>query len=73
VLIEECKIVCTQGMLMCLDREHRLAFVLGEILELAGDEAAAIARAEPATFRKRLQRARATRRVHVWHVRRHQS
>jgi hypothetical protein len=45
-------------MLMCLDREHRLAFVLGEILELSGDEAAAIAGAEPATFRKRLQRAR---------------
>jgi RNA polymerase sigma factor (sigma-70 family) len=58
VLIEECKIVCTQGMLMCLDREHRLAFVLGEILELAGDEAAAISGAEPAAFRKRLQRAR---------------
>jgi RNA polymerase sigma factor (sigma-70 family) len=58
VLIEECKIVCTQGMLMCLDREHRLAFVLGEILELSSDEAAAIAGAEAATFRKRLQRAR---------------
>jgi RNA polymerase sigma factor (sigma-70 family) len=58
VLIEECKIVCTQGMLMCLDREHRLAFVLGEILELGGDEAAAIAGAEPATLRKRLQLAR---------------
>src|SRR5262252_3192208 len=35
ILIDECKLFCTQGMLLCLDRDQRLAFVLGEILELA--------------------------------------
>jgi hypothetical protein len=34
LLIEEVKLGCTLGMLQCLDRPHRLAYVLGEILEL---------------------------------------
>jgi RNA polymerase sigma factor (sigma-70 family) len=58
VLIDECKRFCTQGMLSCLDRDQRLAFVLGEILELPNEEAAEILAIPPATFRKRLQRAR---------------
>ena len=33
-LIEEVKVACTTAMLQCLDRPHRLAYVLGEILEL---------------------------------------
>lgn len=57
-LLDEAKQVCTQGMLLCLDRPHRVAFILGEILELAGDEAAAILEISPAAFRKRLSRAR---------------
>jgi RNA polymerase sigma factor (sigma-70 family) len=57
-LLNEAKTVCTEGMLLCLDRPHRLAYILGEILELAGDEAAAILEIEPAAFRKRLSRAR---------------
>jgi DNA-directed RNA polymerase specialized sigma24 family protein len=40
LLIEEVKIGCTLGMLQCLDRPHRLAYVLGEILDLSGREAA---------------------------------
>ena len=47
-------------MLQCLDTDHRIAFVLGEILELTGSEAAQVLEIEPATFRKRLSRARAT-------------
>ena len=35
LLVEEVKIGCTLGMLQCLDRPHRLAYVLGEILEMA--------------------------------------
>ena len=58
VLTEEVKIGCTFGMLQCLDRPHRLAYVLGEILELPAAEAAAALDVEPATFRKRLERAR---------------
>lgn len=59
LLLEEIKIGCTQGMLLCLDRAHRLAYILGEILELESPEAAAILQIKPATFRKQLSRARA--------------
>ncbi len=58
VLTEEVKIGCTLAMLQCLDREHRLAYVLGEILELPATEAAPALEIQPAAFRKRLQRAR---------------
>ncbi|MGH7451026.1 MAG: RNA polymerase sigma factor [bacterium] len=59
LLLEEIKIGCTQGMLLCLGRAHRLAYILGEILELESPEAAAILEIKPATFRKQLSRARA--------------
>jgi len=58
VLTEEVKIGCTLAMLQCLDREHRLAYVLGEILELPASDAAHALSIQPAAFRKRLQRAR---------------
>ena len=32
VLVAEAMISCTSGMLLCLDREQRLAYILGEIL-----------------------------------------
>jgi len=59
LLLEEVKIGCTLGMLTCLDRPHRLAYILGEILEMDGDEAASVLEIRPAAFRKRLSRARA--------------
>ena len=58
LLIEEVKIGCTLGMLQCLDRPHRLAYVLGEILDLAGPEAAEALGISADLFRKRLQHAR---------------
>jgi RNA polymerase sigma factor (sigma-70 family) len=58
LLLEEVKVGCTLGMLSCLDRPHRLAYVLGEILELDGIEGARVLEIRPATFRKRLSRAR---------------
>lgn len=58
LLVEEVKTGCTLGMLQCLDRPHRLAYVLGEILELPGPEAAEILDLAPELFRKRLQLAR---------------
>ncbi len=58
LLVEEVKIGCTLGMLTCLDRPHRLAYILGEILEMEGDEAARVLAIRPAAFRKRLSRAR---------------
>ncbi|HJZ61097.1 MAG TPA: sigma-70 family RNA polymerase sigma factor [Miltoncostaeaceae bacterium] len=58
LLEEEVKIGCTQGMLLCLDREHRLAYVLGEVFALDSGRAATITGITPAAFRKRLERAR---------------
>jgi RNA polymerase sigma factor (sigma-70 family) len=58
LLAQEVMVGCTQGMLLCLDREHRVAYVLGEVLQLPSDEAAAICEITPPAFRKRLQRAR---------------
>jgi RNA polymerase sigma factor (sigma-70 family) len=58
LLEEEVKVGCTQGMLLCLDREHRLAYILGEVFEVNSIEAAVIAGTSPEAFRKRLQRSR---------------
>jgi RNA polymerase sigma factor (sigma-70 family) len=59
ILLQEIRVGCTLGMLLCLDRPHRLAYILGEILEMDGNEASAILGVRPVTFRKRLERARA--------------
>ncbi len=58
LLIEEVKVGCTLAMLQCVDRPHRLAYVLGEIMELPGPEAADALEISPSLFRKRLQHAR---------------
>jgi RNA polymerase sigma factor (sigma-70 family) len=58
LLVEEVKIGCTLGMLQCLDRPHRLAYVLGEILDLSSPESAEALGISPDLFRKRLQHAR---------------
>lgn len=59
LLEEEVKIGCTQGMLLCLDREHRLAYILGEVFELPSEQAADVLGIAPPAYRKRLSRARA--------------
>lgn len=56
--IKEAKLECTSRMLLGLDRDHRLAFILGEVLELSSEEGAAVLEIDPAAFRKRLSRAR---------------
>lgn len=58
LLEEEVKIGCTQGMLLCLDRDHRVAYILGDVFDLSGEDAAAVLDITPATYRKRLSRAR---------------
>ncbi len=63
-LIEEVKLGCSQGMLLCLDRGHRLAYILGEILELDHREGSEVLGISPAAFRKRLSRARS--RLHAF-------
>jgi RNA polymerase sigma factor (sigma-70 family) len=58
VLVEDVKIGCTLAMLQCLDRPHRAAYILGEIFDLPGPEAAAALGIDPVVLRKRLARAR---------------
>lgn len=58
LLIDEVKVGCSLAMLQCLNRDHRAAYVLGEILELSGPDAAEVLEISPALFRKRLQLAR---------------
>ncbi|HEX9161758.1 MAG TPA: sigma-70 family RNA polymerase sigma factor, partial [Thermoanaerobaculia bacterium] len=59
LLSEEIHIGCTHAMLLCLDREYRLAYILGEICDISGKEGAYIFDITPDAFRQRLSRARA--------------
>lgn len=59
VMLNELRLRCTMAMLLCLDREHRAAYVLGEVLEFAHGEAAYVLEISESNFRKRLSRARA--------------
>jgi len=58
LLYQEIRVGCTLGMLLCLDRVHRIAYILGEILEIDSNEAASILELKRETFRKQLERAR---------------
>lgn len=57
--LEEIRIGCTLALLQCLDREHRIAYILGEILELDHKEGSSILNISSDAYRKRLERARA--------------
>lgn len=54
----ELALVCTQGMLMALPPAQRLAYVLCEVMDLDGPEAAQLAGVTPAALRQQLARAR---------------
>ena len=56
--IEELRLRCTSGMLMCLDREQRLTYILGAVFGLDQTLAAEVLNISPGNFRVRLHRAR---------------
>ena len=58
VLFQEIRVGCTLGMLLCLDRIHRITYILGEILEIDSKDGASILGVRRETFRKRLERSR---------------
>ena len=58
LLVEEAKVSCTMGMLLCLDRKQRLVFTLGEILGASDAVAAEVLEMTPDNFRQLLARAR---------------
>lgn len=58
LLVEEAKISCTTGMLLCLDRKQRLIFTLGEIFGASDTVGSEILEMSAANFRQSLSRAR---------------
>lgn len=57
-LIQEAKLSCMSGMLLCLNREQRLVYILGELFEADHSIGAELLDISKANFRKRLERAR---------------
>jgi RNA polymerase sigma factor (sigma-70 family) len=62
--IEESKVACMAGMLMCLDREQRLVYIVGEVFEIDHNIASEIFETSPDNFRQKLSRARKD--LHQW-------
>lgn len=58
MLLAEIKIGCMTGMLLCLDREQRLVFLLGAVFGVNGRDGAAALSLTPANFRQKLTRSR---------------
>lgn len=58
LLIEEAKIGCTSAMLLCLTREQRLVYVLGEIFGVTDRVGAELLDISRDSFRQKLARAR---------------
>jgi RNA polymerase sigma factor (sigma-70 family) len=56
--VEELRLRCTTGMLMCFDREQRLTFILGAMFAVPHEIGAEILEISVANFRVRLHRAR---------------
>ncbi len=58
ILVEESKLACTAGMLLCLDRKQRLIFTLGEVLGVSDTVGSEILEMTADNFRQCLARAR---------------
>lgn len=58
LVVEEAKIGCLMAMLLCLDREHRMAFVLGELFEASDTVMAEVMDVSSDNARQKLARAR---------------
>lgn len=58
LLVDEARIACVMGMLLCLDRNQRIVFLLGELLETSDAVAADLMGIGRDNFRQQLARAR---------------
>ncbi|MBX7047277.1 MAG: RNA polymerase sigma factor [Ignavibacteria bacterium] len=58
ILVEEVKISCMFGMLLCLDREQRLVYTLGSLLGVSDTIGSEIMEISKDNFRQKLSRAR---------------
>jgi RNA polymerase sigma factor (sigma-70 family) len=58
LLVDEARISCTSGMLLCLDREQRLIYILAEIFDVTATVGSELLEITAENFRQRLARAR---------------
>ncbi len=58
LLVKEVRIQCMLAMLLCLNRKHRIVYILGGILGISGRTASEILGISEANFRKILSRSR---------------
>jgi RNA polymerase sigma factor (sigma-70 family) len=56
--IAETQVMCTVGMLMCLSREQRLVYVLGDVFSIDHNTASELLSTTPEAYRQQLSRAR---------------
>ncbi|WP_136481330.1 RNA polymerase sigma factor [Cognatitamlana onchidii] len=58
LLVKEAKISCMKGMLLCLDREQRLIYIIGELFEFTDVVGSEIMEISKENFRVKLHRAK---------------
>jgi RNA polymerase sigma factor (sigma-70 family) len=58
LIVDEARIGCSMGMLLCLDREQRLVYILGGIFEVTDAVGAELLEVSRDAYRQRLSRAR---------------
>nr|WP_299388433.1 RNA polymerase sigma factor [Allomuricauda sp.] len=58
LLVNEAKISCMKGMLLCLDREQRLIYIIGELFEFSDAVGSEIMEISKENFRVKLHRAK---------------
>lgn len=58
VVVEEVKLSCMYGMLLCLDREQRIVLILGVLFGVSDKTGAELLEISKDNFRKKLSRAR---------------
>ncbi len=58
MVIKDAMLGCTAGMLICLSREQRLVYILGEIFDIDSSVGSEVLEITPDNYRQRLSRAR---------------
>ena len=58
LLVKEAKISCMKGMLLCLDREQRMIYIIGELFEFTDTIGSEIMEISKENFRVKLHRAK---------------
>jgi RNA polymerase sigma factor (sigma-70 family) len=58
ILVQEAKLSCMKAMLLCLDREQRLIFILGELFEFPDSVGSEVMEMSKENFRVKLHRAK---------------